>query len=140
MILAGLEEAPSGSECATSSISNTDGPPKLVLLLERAFNAHLACKFVISFLIDGVSLLGPPSALAAPSESEAPAPSPPCVELELSLRNKPMIDLGCFGFSIPPNIGEMIGENVVKMDWKGKRKKYQQIYFESKVYTCIHNK
>lgn len=99
MMLAGLLDAPRGSEWATSSISSTDGPPRLVLLFDRRLGPCLGCT---TSLDDSPLLL---SALP-PSESDAAASAPPWVELELSLLNRPMIDLGCFGFSIPPNKDE----------------------------------
>lgn len=96
MMLAGLLEAPSGSECATSSIRRTEGPPKLVLLFDNKFGPVLevTSPFTESPLLPSVLF---PSVSDPDSNSGAP-----CVELELSLRNRPMIDFGCFGFSIPP--------------------------------------
>lgn len=95
MMLAGRLDAPRGSEWATSSISSTDGPPRLVLLFDSMLGPCLC----------PTSLEHSPLLLSAlpPSESDAAASPAPCVELELSLLKRPMIDLGCFGFSIPPN-------------------------------------
>lgn len=107
MMLAGRLEAPSGSEWATSSISSTEGPPRLVLLLDSRLGP----------------CLGPSSREHSPlfsprpaSESDAAASPPPCVEPELSLLKRPMIDLGCFGFSIPPNDDDgVIGKGKEKL-------------------------
>lgn len=98
-MLAGRDEAPSGSECATSSMSNTDGPPRLVLLFDNKLGPCFDCPNSESPLIEELS---PLVESAFPSESDNTGRSAACVELELSLRNRPMIDFGCFGFSIPP--------------------------------------
>lgn len=99
MILAGLVDAPRGSECATSSIRSTDGPPRLVLRLESRLGP---CLTPIS--LDVPSPLLQLSLVASESDTTTVSGAP-CVELELSLRKRPMIDLGCFGFSMPPVVG-----------------------------------
>lgn len=114
IILAGRLDAPSGSECDTSSINSTDGPPKLVL----RFDSRLGpCRWLydVSPLLDDAS---PFNSLF----SESDTASGPCAELELSLRKRPMIDFGCFGFSIPPN--GVVG--VCKME-EGERENSNQI-------------
>lgn len=115
MMLAGRDEAPSGSEWATSSISNTDGPPRLVLLFESKLGPS---RWLESPLFEKDSPFIDPSPF---SESDVPA-SGPCVELELSLRKRPMIDFGCFGFSIPPNGAMMIGV-FYNEGWRGEKRK-----------------
>lgn len=115
MMLAGRLDAPSGSECATSSINSTEGPPRLVLRLDSILGPCLWLR--VSSLIEEVSPLLDPSLF--PSESEVPA-SGPCVEPELSLRNRPMIDFGCFGFSIPPMMVRCL-----KWWWRGEKRKKQ---------------
>lgn len=124
MILAGLLEAPKGSECATSSIRRIDGPPRLVLLFERRLWLPLGWLKLVSF--DPVStFVRLVSCFKEPSPSEVPASGAPWVELELSLRNRPMIDLGCFGFSIPPFVS---GCDLVSrvMEVEGEEKKINE--------------
>lgn len=106
MMLAGLLDAPRGSECATSSISNTDGPPRLVLLLDNKLGPCLApVSFEVPSPLFQLSLFA--------SESDRTTFSAaPCVELELSLRKRPMIDFGCFGFSMPPDTGKVMRMDV----------------------------
>lgn len=99
IILAGRDEAPNGSECATSSISSTDGPPRLVLRFDSILGACLKegpiALVEASFEVSAFGSL-------VPSESDPATSDGPCPEPELSLRKRPMIDFGCFGFSIPP--------------------------------------
>lgn len=119
MMLAGRLEAPSGSECATSSISSTEGPPRLVLLLDSKLGPCLPpVSFDVPSPLFQLSLF--------PSESETTTLSAaPCVELELSLRKRPMIDFGCFGFSMPPGCRKLMRMGVFCFiaEWIGKKRK-----------------
>lgn len=135
MMLAGLLDAPSGSECATSSINSTDGPPRLVLRLDNRLGPCLApVSFDVPSPLLQLSLF--------PSESDTTAPSPPCVELELSLRKRPMIDFGCFGFSMPPNVGKVMTMEVfVQWDgWEEKRKIRVRQSYKSFILAKVNSK
>lgn len=115
MMLAGRVDAPRGSEWATSSISNTDGPPRLVLLFDNKLVGCLDCPYTLDELSPFIE-----SALL--SESDRTGKSAACVELVLSLRKRPMIDFGCFGFSIPPK-----GMTMKGVEWVRRRKTIDKI-------------